>query len=227
MVGSTVQPLITTKRVNSISITVRRIEKSQYAEPVATGNDGKVSVFQAESGARRARSVTFGNNPKNTMNHYKAPWGKSLIVISSLGVGICLFVAAFSILMKQSTVLWPATIPLAALCISLLFTIRGYTLSSDAVLIHRLLWETRLSLADLESSEFIPKAMKGSIRTFGNGGLFSFTGFFRNRTLGSYRAFVTDLNQTVVLRFPKRTVVVSPDRPVDFVQSINGQHKKS
>ncbi len=52
--------------------------------------------------------------------------------------------------------------------------------------------------------------MKGSIRTFGNGGLFCFSGRFRNRKLGSYRAFATDPKLAVVLRFPDKIVVVTP-----------------
>ena len=62
--------------------------------------------------------------------------------------------------------------------------------------------------------------MRWSTRTFGNGGLFSFTGFFRNKALGAYRAFVTDPHQTVVLHFPTRTVVVSPSAPEQFVHDI-------
>ncbi len=46
--------------------------------------------------------------------------------------------------------------------------------------------------------------MRGSLRLFGNGGMFSITGLYRNRALGNYRAFVTDLKKTVVLRFMKR-----------------------
>ncbi len=52
------------------------------------------------------------------------------------------------------------------------------------------------------------------------GGLFSFTGSFRNKALGAYRAFVTDPHRTVVLRFPKRTVIVSPDSPEAFLHEI-------
>jgi hypothetical protein len=55
---------------------------------------------------------------------------------------------------------------------------------------------------------------------FGNGGLFSFTGLFRNRSLGTYRAFLTDLHRTVVLHFSKRTVVLSPSAPDDFVHDV-------
>jgi hypothetical protein len=80
-----------------------------------------------------------------------------------------------------------------------------------------------LPLAGLKSAEVMPRAMSGSLRICGNGGAFSFTGWFRNKPLGYYRAFVTDLNRTVVLRFEKRTVVVSPAEPEEFVRKLTPQ----
>jgi hypothetical protein len=112
-------------------------------------------------------------------------------------------------------------IPLLILGGAALFTIRGYTLSSDAIFVRRLLWETRLPLAQLQSARFEPRAMRWSLRLFGNGGVFSFSGLFRNKTLGLYRAFVTDLHRTVVLHFPKRTIVLSPSDPAEFVRQID------
>lgn len=104
---------------------------------------------------------------------------------------------------------------------SAVFAIRGYTVTVDAILVHRLFWTTRLPLAGLASAKVEPDAMRGSIRTFGNGGVFSFTGFYYRRALGNYRAFVTDPHRTVVLRFPKRTVVLSPVAPEEFVHEID------
>ncbi len=65
-----------------------------------------------------------------------------------------------------------------------------------------------------------PTAMAGSLRIAGNGGLFSFTGWFWSRRLGRYRAFVTDPARSVVLKFSDRTVVVSPDVPEEFVAAL-------
>ncbi|HXZ86218.1 MAG TPA: PH domain-containing protein, partial [Myxococcota bacterium] len=63
------------------------------------------------------------------------------------------------------------------------------------------------------------QAMTGSMRLFGNGGLFSFTGLFQSRTLGRYRAFVTDPARAVVLRTARRVVIVSPAEPQAFVEA--------
>jgi hypothetical protein len=98
--------------------------------------------------------------------------------------------------------------------------IRSYAITEDAILIRRLFWTTRLDRAGLKSAEVIPKAMSKSLRTCGNGGGFSFTGWYWSKPLGFYRAFVTDLNRTVVLRFEKRTVVVSPGESEDFVAEL-------
>ena len=100
-----------------------------------------------------------------------------------------------------------------------LFTIRGYTITRNALLVHRLLWNTRLSLDGLKSARFELGAMRWGIRC-GNGGFFSFTGLFYNRKLGFHRAFVTDHIRTVVLRYPHRIVVVSPADPEAFVRDL-------
>jgi Bacterial PH domain len=72
----------------------------------------------------------------------------------------------------------------------------------------------------LQSARFEPNVMRGSIRTCGNGGLFSFTGFYRNKLLGSYRALVTDTKQKVVLAYSDRTVGLSPESPEEFVREL-------
>ena len=151
------------------------------------------------------------------MKHYQAPWSRSLIIMSALGAVVCVGAAVGVTWSGRS---WIALLPLTILCGGILFTIRGYSVAPDAILVHRLFWTTRLPLVRLESAQFEPDAMRGSLRTFGNGGLFSFSGFYRNSSLGSYRAFVTDPHRTVVLHFPARTVVVSPSTPDDFVHDI-------
>lgn len=159
------------------------------------------------------------------MKNYEAPWSKSLIVTSLLVTVLCLGISLGawwgSVVKHQpAPVRWLTLVPLAIVCGSALFTIRGYTIEPDAILVHRLLWSTSLPRAGLESARVEPDAMRGSIRTFGNGGAFSFCGFFYSKHLGSYRAFVTDLRRTVVLRYATRNIVLSPARPDDFVGEL-------
>ena len=159
------------------------------------------------------------------MKHYEAPWSTSLIVISVLTSMICLGVSSGAWWAAVSNhqaapVRWVGLLPLVILFGTALFTIRGYAITSDAILVDRLLWSTALPRLGLESAQVEPDAMRGSIRTFGNGGAFSFTGFYYNKRLGSYRAFVTDPRRAVVLRYATRRVVLSPAAPEDFVGDL-------
>jgi Bacterial PH domain len=158
------------------------------------------------------------------MNYYRAPWSKSLIVASIFATLVCLGVAyAFWTLpmASESLRLWLGLLPLATILLCALFVVRGYSIANGNLLIDRLFWKTRVSLRELRSVKFDPTATHRSIRTFGNGGFFSFTGYFRNKQLGSYRAFMTDRRRAVVLRFPSSVIVISPDRPEDFVNMIS------
>ncbi len=154
------------------------------------------------------------------MKHYKAPWSRSLVIVSSLVTILCLGLTLSMVWNGRGVLYWAGLLPLAIVVGSALFTICGYTVTPDAILVHRLLWSTRLPLAGLKSAQFEPEAMRASIRTFGNGGLFSITGFFSNKLLGAYRAFVTDQHHTVVLRYSGRTLVVSPAAPEKFVHDL-------
>jgi hypothetical protein len=157
------------------------------------------------------------------MKHYDAPWSRSLVVISTLTTLICLVIAFMphtAATPANPPYFWLRTMPIALIISCALFTIRGYSLAPDTILIHRLLWSTRLPLADLQSADFDPNAMRGAWRTCGNGGFFSFTGFYRNRLLGAFRAFVTDPRRAVVLHYSQRTVVLSPSDPESFVCDI-------
>jgi len=159
------------------------------------------------------------------MKTYKAPWGTSLIVMSVLATLLCLAITFGVPLLPApkhggEVGMWLSRLPLVLMLGCGLFTVRGYTITTDAILVHRLLWATHLPRTGLLSAEFLPNAMCKSIRTCGNGGFFSFTGFYWSKALKSYRAYVTDLNQTVVLRYERRTIVLSPDSSEDFVREL-------
>lgn len=103
---------------------------------------------------------------------------------------------------------------------SALFIVRGYEVGSGNLLIRRLLWSTDLSLTELQAAWSDPTAMAKSLRLFGNGGLFVFAGLFWNRNLGRYRAFATLPRNAVVLKFQRRTVVVTPENPGEFLEAL-------
>ena len=147
---------------------------------------------------------------------FTAPWSRPLVVVSLVATGLCLWIA----ISRFSGVL--SSVPVVVMIGCGLFTVRGYAITPEAIVVKRLFWETRLPRIGLVSATFSPTAMKRSIRTFGNGGFFSFTGRFRNRELGNYRALVTDPSKSVVLRYPGKTIVLSPGDPEGFVRELMG-----
>ena len=154
---------------------------------------------------------------------FAAPWGTLLKVISFSVTGILCAISAgvgFYRWPSGSPTGWISLLPILIVLVCAVFTVRGYRLEPEVLRIRRLAWNTRLSLTDLQRVEYIPQVMQNSIRLLGNGGLFSFTGWFRNAQLGTYRAYVTDLQRVVVLHFDKRRVVVSPEDPARFVAAV-------
>ena len=153
---------------------------------------------------------------------YSARWSRLLIIVSAvmtiLLIGVSIGLVSWKPAGFQAH--WLSWLPMVLLVACLPFVIRGYTVTDDAILIRRLCWETRLPLAGLESVTHVPDAMRGSLRLCGNGGMYSFTGFYWNKSLRSYRAFVTDTRRTVVLKFRGKTVVVSPVDPEEFAREL-------
>ena len=159
------------------------------------------------------------------MKHYKAPWSTMLIVMSALVTVLCVGIsaagwwAAFT-KHQHGWIRCLALLPLVVVLATVPFAIRGYTITPSSILVHRLFWDTELPRIGLESASAEPDAMRGSLRTFGNGGAFSFSGCYWSKRLGSYRAVVTDPRRTVVLRYARRRVVLSPELPGSFVGDL-------
>jgi hypothetical protein len=150
------------------------------------------------------------------MEGYKAHWSILLIVLSALLSALCVALA----LQAFRNGSWWLGLSLLGLVIGCaLFAIRGYTITPDAILVHRLFWATRLPLAGLQSAQPVPIPVLPGIR-IGNGGFFSFSGWRYSPGLGFYRVLVTDHRRAVVLHYPERTVVVSPSAPQDFVHDL-------
>lgn len=159
------------------------------------------------------------------IRHPAASWGPFLkgisITVALLLLGVFLLVAC----LVPATTLPPLrtavmAVPLLILLAAALFVVRGYEVGDGVLRVRRLLWTTRVELGELSEASIDPEAGAGSLRLFGNGGLFSFSGWFRNAKLGRYRAFVTDWRRAVVLRAGAGTVVLSPADPAGFVRDL-------
>jgi hypothetical protein len=155
---------------------------------------------------------------------FNAPWGTSLKVVTGVSVVILISIPILGAFIgsggNTTRFCGMIMLPLLILFIASFFLIRGYVLTDTALSIQRLGWNYTLDLTTLMAAEADKDAMARSIRMFGNGGLFCFAGAFRNKKLGSYRAFATDPKRAVVLKFVDRVVVITPDKPEEFVTTI-------
>lgn len=156
-----------------------------------------------------------------------APWAPRLKMASLVAVAILVAIGAttWGTLPRGSRALGAIAnfilfVPPLVVAGALLFVVRGYEIEGRSLGVRRLLWVTHVPLEGLQRAWHDPEAMQRSIRVFGNGGLFSITGLFRNRSLGSYRAFVTRPDRAVVLRTAARVVVISPAEPRAFLEAI-------
>lgn len=160
-------------------------------------------------------------------NTFSAPWGRSLKLTTGLCLAIVFGIFLIGVIVEPKNVaywkigmLW---IPAGLLVVSYFFSIRKYQLIESKLFIQRIGWKSTIDLAKLESVQVDRTAMSKSIRLFGNGGLFCFAGIFRNHKLGRYRAFATSPKNSVILQFPKRTIVVTPEDPDGFAEMVRAQ----
>lgn len=158
---------------------------------------------------------------------FTAPWGTMLKVMSTLTTVLLLGVfGGMAISGRASSpleILLYLLIPLLILAGGLLFVVRGYRLTCEGLSVRRLLWDTRVGLGVVRRVEHDPKAMTGAIRTWGNGGLFSFSGRFRSGKLGSFRAWVNDNGNCVIIETLSGTLVVSPGDPERFAKEVRNR----
>jgi hypothetical protein len=157
------------------------------------------------------------------MKTFNAPWGRELKFMTFFACFVLLGAIAIGTNLprkhpfaKTSAI----SLPAALLIGSAFFMVRGYGLSQYTLFVRRFGWSSKIDFSNLLSATPDLDAMRGSIRLAGNGGLFGFTGLFRNKKLGNYRVFGTDPKRCVILRFPNRIVIVTPENPAEFADAI-------
>lgn len=165
---------------------------------------------------------------------FRAPIGLRVRCVTLLVFGILLLLALLPLIVpavpRSAFDEWaPFAAPALGLPIvvpvMLLSRVKSYRLVGDELHAVRLGRIKRIPLAALRSIEADPQAMERAWKTWGNDGLGAITGRFRSRRLGRFDALLTDAAQAVVLRWPERTLVVSPDRPAFFVTSVRERVK--
>ena len=172
-----------------------------------------------------------------------APRAGTAIIGTWLAVGIVASVLALhaGIFFPRWTkfppaVLWlilAADTSIVVICVAAWFasSIRAITLTGQTLLIKLTFWTARFDLAGLRTAGVDAQALKfGAMLSFGNSGLGAFHGYFWSKRMGKFRAYVTDKNRAIVLRWETKCVVVSPKDTENFIEEVckrTGAHRQN
>jgi hypothetical protein len=152
---------------------------------------------------------------------FSAPWSRSLRITTTISLLVLLSVVVVATLLGPRLLplrLGVAGLPALVVLAALPFMVRGYLLTDKEIEVQRLGWRTVLPLAGLVAVTGEPEGLRGSMRLFGNGGLFAVSGWFWNRRIGRFRAYVTDPGRAVLLRYRDgRQVVLTPHDVQHFI----------
>ncbi len=156
---------------------------------------------------------------------FSAPWGRPvrLATVASAVILLTMVLAGLSTGPRHLLVWQLAMVglPLLILLSALPFMVRGYVLTERHIAVRRLGWSTVLPLAGLIAVTGEPEGLRGSVRLFGNGGLFGITGWFWNRKFGRFRAYATDPSRAVLLHYQAgKKVMVTPNDVQQFIVRV-------
>ena len=120
---------------------------------------------------------------------------------------------------------WPAFLAAPVVVLALAVSwfgarVRRYRLTADGLRVERAFQTVRFTLAGLESAVSDRGALQGARKISGNDGLGAVAGRFRSKRLGRFRAYLTDAEHAVVLRWPDRCLVISPQQHSLFIESV-------
>lgn len=105
--------------------------------------------------------------------------------------------------------------------ISYLYAPTSYTLEADNLIINRSASNKIIKLSNIINVREVSKdEMKGSIRTFGNGGLWGYYGKYHNTKLGNITLYTTQWKNYILIETKeKRKIIITPD-DIDLLQEL-------
>ena len=95
------------------------------------------------------------------------------------------------------------------------------TIGNDKIILHRLFGAINIPIKDIIAIKAIPNSETAfSIRIFGSGGLFGYLGKFKNKILGNYTMYATNVNELILIRTDRKTYVFSCKNRDEFIESV-------
>ena len=164
------------------------------------------------------------------MREYSASLGNLSKIISVLGtlflVGLFIYMGYLNYSEPRKEFAFMTALGLFMILLPVItyfYMPRFYVITDEALLIKRRAGNFRIPLSTIDRVESATKEdMRLTMRTFGNGGMFGFTGYFRNSKFGRMRWFVTQrCNYIVVTTKDQKKYVISPDEPEMMVDDLS------
>jgi hypothetical protein len=161
-----------------------------------------------------------------------APMGSRVVRATALAVSIALLMMVaefgFGIVMferhtMQAARLLPVTILPVVVLLALIvkfYSDRSSTSRFRIVNNDLLLGRKRYPIGGLTEVARDPEIMRRAFKMMGNGGLGAIRGRYWSKRVGKFEAFLTGTENAVVLRWPGKTVAVSPADPEFFMLTV-------
>lgn len=139
-------------------------------------------------------------------------------------VTIVMIVAAGAVPFLPGMVTYTVAILPVVLFATWIFSVTGFAIENNSLIVSRPLWKTTIEIPPGSVARAETEVREGLLRTFGNGGLFGYTGTFKNRKLGSFKAYATDWKHAVSITSVAGDfkIVVTPENTEVFIQAVNG-----
>lgn len=97
------------------------------------------------------------------------------------------------------------------------------TADADALTIHRIYGPASFPYTTIYSISMLSnKDMSGAVRTFGNGGLFGYTGKYYNSRFGKMTWYCTKRkNYLLIILTNNKKIVITPDNPAELLMELS------
>ncbi|QEC67129.1 hypothetical protein FRZ67_07430 [Panacibacter ginsenosidivorans] len=158
---------------------------------------------------------------------YKTSLDKTAIIITIAVTVLFAFIiiGQFAIIKDEGSAIpiYTTTACLLIYFLAFAFTPVNYIVTTEEIIVRRPLSNVHIKRADIKSVELIDKnKIAGSLRTFGNGGLFGYYGNFANFSLGRMTWYATRRDKPVlVTTTANKKIILTPDEPEKFVKEFS------
>lgn len=156
---------------------------------------------------------------ENKKIKYIISWSNDSLIITLIITAILIF-TEYKLLNNINTINITASVIILFICIAFFLQIPfNIKIEENKLKLNKIIGKLEININDIDEANILLGDM--GIRLFGSGGLFGFTGYFKNKKLGKYIAYVMDTNNKFYIKLKSgKTYVFSCDDPEQLVSDI-------